>query len=107
MLPFRALSDPTRRQILELLAWGELSAGEIAGRFAVSGPAVSQHLRVLREARLVAFRTDAQRRIYRLDPEGLGEVDAWLGRIREFWSQRLGTLGRSLEASAASPEAGS
>jgi len=84
-----ALADPTRRRIVELLAERELSAGEIAARFAVSAPAISQHLRVLRAAALVRVRAEAQRRIYELDPDGLAALDQWLGRIRQAWRGRL------------------
>ncbi len=89
---FTALADPTRRQIIESLASGETSFGELASQFEMSRPAVSQHLKVLRDAGMVTSRADAQRRIYRLNDRGLDEVDAWLGRVREFWSQRLDTL---------------
>jgi len=104
MLGFPALADPTRRHIVEMLAAGELSAGEIAGRFAISAPAVSQHLKVLRRARLVRVRADAQRRIYRLDPEGLAELDRWLAGVRRFWADRLDLLERSLAAPDANSE---
>jgi DNA-binding transcriptional ArsR family regulator len=87
-----ALIDPTRRRIVELLAEGERSAGELAAEFDVSRPAVSRHLRVLREHGLVSVRTDAQRRLYSLDPAPLEELDAWLGRYRSFWTQRLDAL---------------
>jgi DNA-binding transcriptional ArsR family regulator len=88
-----ALSDPTRRRILELLAEdGELPAGALAAEFPVSRPAVSRHLRVLREHGLVRVRDEAQRRIYSLDPAPLEELDEWLGRYRRFWSQRLDAL---------------
>jgi len=89
---FSALADPTRRHIVELLGRGEHAAGEIVRNFAVSAPAVSQHLKVLREARLVRMRIDGQRRIYSLNPAGLGEIDAWLERVRRFWSDRLDAL---------------
>lgn len=79
-----ALSDPTRRAIVELLADGELDVSAIAERFPISRPAVSRHLRVLREAGLVQARVDAQRRLYALDPKPLAELDAWLGRFRPF-----------------------
>lgn len=92
MKALEALADPTRRKIVELLADGDKSAGEIVERFKVSQPAVSRHLRVLREAGLVARRVDAQRRIYRLNPQPLAEVDAWLERYRRFWSNRLDNL---------------
>src|SRR5210317_823284 len=89
---FTALADPTRRQIIESLALGETSFGEIADKFEMSRPAVSQHLKVLREAGIVTARVDAQRRIYRLTDEGLDEVEAWLSKVREFWTQRLDRL---------------
>jgi DNA-binding transcriptional ArsR family regulator len=87
-----ALADPTRREIVDLLADGELDAGTIASRFPVSRPAVSRHLRVLREAGLVNVRPDAQRRLYALDPAPLAELDAWLARYRVFWANRLDAL---------------
>src|SRR5579884_1460002 len=85
-----ALVDPTRRTIIELLANGELDAGEIATRFSTSRPAVSRHLRVLRE--LVLVRAEAQRRVYSLEPAPLAELDAWLRRYRVFWENRLDAL---------------
>jgi DNA-binding transcriptional ArsR family regulator len=99
MLAFTALADPTRRQIVEMLAGGERTAGDIAGQFDVSGPAISQHLKVLRQARLVRVRPEAQRRIYTLDAAGIGEIDAWLSDIRRFWSGRLDALERELRNS--------
>jgi DNA-binding transcriptional ArsR family regulator len=93
MQALEALSDPIRREIVELLAAGdELDAGSIAARFPVSRPAVSRHLRVLREVGLVTVRPDAQRRLYSLDPEPLAELDAWLARYRGFWENRLDAL---------------
>ena len=86
---FYALADPPRRQIVETLAAGESSFGELADRFEISRPAVSQHLKVLREAGIVVARADAQRRIYRLEDGGLAELDAWLGKLRGFWNARL------------------
>jgi DNA-binding transcriptional ArsR family regulator len=82
MLAFAALADPTRRRIVEMLAARELPAGEIARRFDMTAPAVSQHLRLLREAGMISVRREAQRRIYALDPNGLTELDAWLSRFR-------------------------
>ena len=96
MLGFMALSDPTRRRIVEMLATRELRAGEIARRFDMTAPAVSQHLKLLREAGLVQVRRDAQRRIYAIDPAGLAEMDVWLGRFRRFWAGRLDALEREL-----------
>ena len=89
---FTALADPTRRQIVESLALGETSFGEIADQFEMSRPAVSQHLKTLREAGIVTVRADAQRRIYRLSDDGLDEIDAWLNKVRQFWNQRLDRL---------------
>jgi DNA-binding transcriptional ArsR family regulator len=86
---FTAISDPTRRRIVESLATGERSFGEIAAEFDISAPAVSQHLRVLREAGVVAVRRDAQRRIYRLESEGLSQIEAWVSQVRRFWADRL------------------
>jgi len=87
-----ALADPTRLRIVELLAEGELSAGEIASRFDTSRPGVSRHLRVLREHGLVTAREEAQRRIYSLEPAPLAELDEWLARYRSFWTNRLEAL---------------
>lgn len=94
---FTALADPTRRTIVEMLAEGELDAGSIADRFDVSRPAVSRHLRVLRDAGIVMARTDAQRRVYALRPRGLADVETWVDRHREFWSDRLAVLERIIE----------
>jgi DNA-binding transcriptional ArsR family regulator len=91
-----ALADPTRRRILELLAGDERSAGELASQFAISRPAVSRHLRVLREHGLVRARGEAQRRLYSLDPAPLAELDAWLARYRGFWADRLDELEQEL-----------
>ena len=85
---FEALADPTRRRIVELLAEEDRSAGELAGHFLVSRPAVSKHLRVLREAGVVHVREDAQKRIYGLEPNALGSAEGWLARHRQFWEQR-------------------
>jgi DNA-binding transcriptional ArsR family regulator len=78
---FQALADPTRRAIVAMLAPGERSAGEIGAHFDVTAPAISQHLKALRLARLVRVRTEAQRRIYQLDPRGLGAVKTWLSSV--------------------------
>lgn len=92
-----ALADPTRRQIIQSLAHGETAFGDIAEQFDMSRPAVSQHLKVLREAGLVAVRSDAQRRIYRVEASGLREVDEWLEKVRRFWDGRLDDLERVLQ----------
>ncbi len=93
---FAALADRTRRNIVEALATGERSFGELADRFEMSRPAVSQHLKVLREAGLVNVRAEAQRRIYRLDDDALSDIEGWLERVRQFWNPRLDELERVL-----------
>jgi DNA-binding transcriptional ArsR family regulator len=85
---FAALADPTRRRIVEMLAERELAAGDIARRFDMTAPAVSQHLKILRTAELVRVRNDAQRRMYALEPRGLAGLDEWLDRYRHFWNDR-------------------
>ena len=87
-----AIVDPTRRRILELLRDGEVAAGDLAEEFSVSRPAVSRHLRVLREVGLVSSRVDGQRRLYALEAAPLAELDAWLEPYRRFWAQRLDAL---------------
>jgi DNA-binding transcriptional ArsR family regulator len=93
-----ALADPTRRRIVEILAEGQLRAGDIAKRFDMSPPAVSQHLNALKRAHLVRARVEAQRRIYELDPAGFTELEQWLGGIKQFWHGRLDALERQLRA---------
>jgi DNA-binding transcriptional ArsR family regulator len=100
VLSLAALADPTRRHIVELLATGEMPAGAIADRFQISAPAVSQHLKLLREARLVRVRVEAQRRIYQLDSTGFLELETWLGSMRRFWATRLDTLDQEVRASS-------
>lgn len=94
---FEVLAEPNRRQILDLLRTRERSVGELVDQLAMSQPGVSKHLRALRQAGLVHVRSDAQRRWYRLRPEPLAEVDAWLAPYRAFWSDRLDALERHLE----------
>lgn len=84
-----ALADPTRQRIVEMLAAGPMAAGEIAGRFRLSAPAVSQHLKTLKDARLVTVKPLAQKRIYALNHEGVDELADWIARIRAFWNPRL------------------
>jgi DNA-binding transcriptional ArsR family regulator len=96
MTALQALADPTRQRIVEMLASGALSSGEIAGQFALSPPAISQHLKTLKAARLVTVRADKQKRIYTLDPEGVAEVSEWVARIRAFWNPRLDALEAAL-----------
>lgn len=88
----RALADQSRRRVLQALAEGEVTAGELAELLPIARPGVSRHLRVLREAGLVEVRQQAQRRIYSLRPQPLVEVDEWLGRYRALWEQRLDAL---------------
>lgn len=88
----RALADPSRRAMVERLARGPMTAGELDAMLPIARPGVSRHLRVLREAGLVEVRQDAQRRIYRLRPEPLAEIDGWLGQYRALWENRLDAL---------------
>ena len=94
---FAALADPTRRRIVETLAAGDASFGELAVQFEMTRPAVSQHLKVLRDAGVVVSRPDAQRRIYSLSDEGLSELEVWLGKVRDYWSPRLDRLEQLLD----------
>jgi DNA-binding transcriptional ArsR family regulator len=96
--PFAALTDPSRREILDLLRDGERSVSDLVRALPLSQPGVSKHLRVLREAGLVAPRADGRRRLYALRAEPLAEVDAFLEPYRAFWSDRLDALERHLEA---------
>jgi DNA-binding transcriptional ArsR family regulator len=96
MRSLNVLADPTRQRIVEMLATGALSSGEIARRFDVTAPAISQHLKTLRDAKLVRVRAQAQKRFYELDPEGLDELAAWITRIRSFWSVKLDALEEEL-----------
>ena len=95
---FELLADPTRRRLLVELLRGEQSVGELVERLAMNQPAVSKQLRVLRESGLAAVRVDAQRRIYRLNPDRLREVDAWLAPFRAFWEERLDAMERTLDS---------
>jgi DNA-binding transcriptional ArsR family regulator len=88
----RALADESRRTMLDTLARGPATAGELAALLPIARPGVSRHLRVLREAGLVEVRREAQRRVYGLRPEPLAEVEEWLSRYRALWEQRLGAL---------------
>src|SRR5215470_12340960 len=88
----RALADESRRTVLETLTSGPSTAGELAALLPIARPGVSRHLRVLREAGLVEFRQEAQRRVYSLRPQPLAEIDEWLGRYRALWEQRGGAL---------------
>jgi DNA-binding transcriptional ArsR family regulator len=98
--PFFALSDPTRRGLLDQLIEGEQSVTRLSRPFSVSQPAISQHLRILHDARLVQVRRVGRHRLYRLDREGMEEVHLWLERYRRFWDDRLAALGRFLDDQA-------
>jgi DNA-binding transcriptional ArsR family regulator len=91
------LAEPHRRRILDLLIVGERPVGELVDETALSQPSVSKHLRVLREAGLVAVRSEAQRRIYRVRPEPLRELDDWLAPYRRLWASHLDALEEHLE----------
>jgi DNA-binding transcriptional ArsR family regulator len=94
---FAVLAEPTRREILELLRDGERPVGELVEALGSSQPLVSKHLKVLRDAGLVEARPEAQRRLYRLLPEPLAELDAWLAPYRRLWSRSLDRLERHRE----------
>jgi len=95
---FTAVAEPHRRRILDRLREGECDVTELVELLRLSQPGVSKHLRVLREARLVAVRADGRRRLYRLAPAPLADVDAWLAQYRQHWTERLDALEDHLEA---------
>jgi DNA-binding transcriptional ArsR family regulator len=95
---FAAIADPTRREILQRLAAGDVAAGDIAAAFPISRPAVSKHLRILRQAALVQAERRGRHRVYRLNAQPLREVDHWLEQYRTFWEKNLASLVRHLEA---------
>jgi DNA-binding transcriptional ArsR family regulator len=101
---FEVVAEPTRRRILDLLLAGECAVGDLVADLAMSQPAVSRHLRVLRDAGLVATRTDAQRRLYRLDARPLAAVDEWLEPYRRLWAGRLDNLARRLDEMTDDPD---
>jgi DNA-binding transcriptional ArsR family regulator len=94
---FEVLAEPHRRQILELLRVRERPAGDLVDALGIAQPTVSKHLKMLREHGLVAVRQDAQRRVYRLSPEPLRELEAWLTPYRALWADRLAALERHLD----------
>jgi DNA-binding transcriptional ArsR family regulator len=104
---FDVLGDPVRRRILELLASGEHASGDVVAviseEFGIGQPAVSMQLRVLRESGFARVRPEGNRRIYALDARPMAEVDAWLGRFRTLWQQRLDALGTELSRGRPSP----
>lgn len=101
MHAFDVLGDPVRRRLIELLAAGERAAGDVSSiverEFRITQPAVSQHLRVLRDSGFARVRADGARRLYAVDPGSFDEVDAWLDRVRRFWTHKLDALGDELK----------
>ena len=102
---FAILAEPNRRAILRLLASSEQSVGDLERRLRMPQPTVSKHLRVLREAGFVDATVDAQRRLYRIRPEPLQEVEAWLAPFRRLWSRHLDALERHLDRTVSAPPA--
>ena len=101
---FAAIAQPTRRSILEMLAeGGQLTVADIAGRFRVTAPAISQHLKILREARLVRMHKHRQQRIYQINLEAVRQVDAWVRNIEALWSERFERLDELLKEEAGAP----
>ena len=100
---FEVLAEPNRRAILSLLASSQQSVGEIERELRMPQPAVSKHLRVLRDAGFVESTVDAQRRLYKLKPEPLQEVDVWLAQFRKFWSAHVDALERHLDRTDPAP----
>lgn len=92
LLGLAALADPCRQKIVEMLADGELSSGDIAEQFTVSASAISQHLKVLREANVLRVRVEGQRRMYQINPEAFEEIADWINMVRRFWSVKLDRL---------------
>ena len=101
---FSALADPTRRAVLDLLRQGSQPAGRIAQAFPVSRPAISKHLRLLRQAHLVREKREGRHRLYQLNPEPLKAVDSWLDQYRVFWRTKLANLKNFVEAEYATEE---
>jgi DNA-binding transcriptional ArsR family regulator len=95
---FDVLAEPTRRRILDLVRDEPRTVGDLVARLDISQPGVSKHLKVLRDARLVRVRKDAQRRWYELEPEGLADVIRWIEPYRQLWASRLDALERHLDA---------
>lgn len=104
MNAFGVLAQPQRRQILDALLDGERPVNELVERLGMSQPSVSKHLRVLRDAGMVAVRVDAQRRLYRVEPSALAEIDAWLAPYRALWSGSLDRLERHLDTMPDHPQ---
>ncbi|TDF34608.1 ArsR family transcriptional regulator [Alteromonadaceae bacterium M269] len=93
---FVAISDPTRRKIIEMLSIKELTSGEIADHFQCSAPAISQHLKVLKTVDIVGMRIDAQKRVYSLRKESLKEVECWASEVSRIWNKQLDSLEQAL-----------
>lgn len=94
---YNALAEPNRRRIIELLAeYGRLTSTDISDKFKISPPAVSQHLKVLREAKLVGMEKSAQKHIYTINPDKLGEVEEWVKKLKKVWNERFDRLDRVL-----------
>ena len=94
---FRAVADPTRRAIIDLLTKEEMNAGEVAKHFTMSRPAVAKHLRILRDGGIIAVRRSGRRRIHWLRPEGLRILADWISHYEQFWNDRLAVLKREVE----------
>jgi DNA-binding transcriptional ArsR family regulator len=103
---FRAIADPTRRAILDMLVERDLDVTEVGVRFDMSQPAISQHLKVLRDAGLVTAARAGKRRIYRVQPQSLRAVHAWVARFERFWTEKLDALGALLDAQGANNPTG-
>jgi DNA-binding transcriptional ArsR family regulator len=97
---FAALADPTRLRIFELIAQGEKTVGDIVREFSFKPPTISQHLQVLKQAKLVAVRAEGQKRIYAVDETGLKEIEAWMQQQKTHWNQKLDALERHLDKKA-------
>jgi DNA-binding transcriptional ArsR family regulator len=101
MMTFAALADPTRFHIVEMLAEsGRMPVGQINKQFKISPPAISQHLKVLKEAKLVRVEINAQQRIYMLNPDGIAEIEQWLTKMRRMWEARFDALDALLKEEA-------
>jgi DNA-binding transcriptional ArsR family regulator len=100
---FHAVADPTRRAVLDLLSAGERAVNDLLAHFRMTQPALSQHLRILRDAGLVENRRDGRRRLYRLRPAPLREVYDWAAHYQRFWTDRLDRLGAFLDRTAEKP----
>ncbi|MGR9117080.1 MAG: ArsR/SmtB family transcription factor [Gammaproteobacteria bacterium] len=102
---FAALAEPNRRRIIEIIAMkGEIAASDIGDQFEISAPAISQHLKVLREVELVKMEKRAQQRIYSINPQGMDEMWEWLSRMRKFWTERFDALDALLSKEHNKPE---